>query len=207
MMSFEEEQLRDHAVVNLYRIGAIRFGDFNLSDGQQTPIYVDMRLVISCPDVLQTIASLIWRLRPSFNSSLLCGVPYTALALATCISLKYNISMVLRRKELKYPNQEDRIKVEGLFSPGQTCLVINDVIASGRSILDTAKALEDEGLNVRESLVFLDRQVGGIDALKEAGIKLRSVFTLEELVRSLLSKCQLKDGDAAIATALIETFQ
>ncbi|SYX08623.1 Orotate phosphoribosyltransferase,orotate phosphoribosyltransferase,orotate phosphoribosyltransferase,Phosphoribosyl transferase domain [Chlamydia poikilotherma] len=206
MMSFEEEQLRDHVIVNLYRIGAIRFGDFNLSDGQKTPIYVDMRLVISCPDVLQTIASLIWRLRPSFNSSLLCGVPYTALALATCISLKYNISMVLRRKELKHPNQEDKIKVEGIFSPGQTCLVINDVIASGRSILDTAKALEDEGLNVRESLVFLDRQVGGTDVLKEAGIKLRSVFTLEELVRSLLSKCQLKDKDATIATTLVETF-
>ncbi|WP_375793656.1 orotate phosphoribosyltransferase [Chlamydia sp. 12-01] len=206
MMSFEEEQLRDHAVGNLYRIGAIRFGDFNLSDGQKTPIYVDMRLVISCPDVLQTIASLIWRLRPSFNSSLLCGVPYTALALATCISLKYNISMVLRRKELKCPSQEDRIKVEGLFSPGQTCLVINDVIASGRSILDTAKALEDEGLNIRESLVFLDRQVGGGDTLKDAGIKLRSVFTLEELVRALLSKCQLKEEDAAVATALIETF-
>ncbi|BAE81646.1 orotate phosphoribosyltransferase [Chlamydia felis Fe/C-56] len=206
MTSFEEEQLRDHAVANLYRIGAIRFGDFNLSDGQKTHIYVDMRPVISCPDVLQTIASLIWRLRPSFNSSLLCGVPYTALALATCISLKYNISMVLRRKELKHSSQEDRIKVEGLFSSGQTCLVINDVIASGRSILETAKALEDEGLNIRESLVFLDRQVGGEAVLKEAGIKLRSVFTLEDLVKSLLSKCELKDTDAAMASALIKNL-
>lgn len=160
MMSFEEKQLRDHAVMNLYRIGAIQFGDFNLADGQTTPIYVDMRLVISCPNVLQTIASLIWCLRPSFNSSLLCGVPYTALALATCISLKYNISMVLRRKELKHSSQTDRIKVEGLFSPGQTCLVINDVVASGQSILETAKALEDEGVNIRESLVFLELQIG-----------------------------------------------
>ncbi|AFS24479.1 orotate phosphoribosyltransferase [Chlamydia psittaci] len=206
MMSFEEKQLRDHAVINLYRIGAIQFGDFNLSDGQKTPIYVDMHLVISCPNVLQTIASLIWRLRPSFNSSLLCGVPYIALALATCISLKYNISMVLRRKELKHSSQTDRIKVEGLFSPGQTCLVINDVVASGQSILETAKALEDEGLNIRESLVFLDRQVGGADALKDAGIKLRSVFTLEELVQSLLSKCELKEADAAIASALLESL-
>ncbi|CAG9046336.1 Orotate phosphoribosyltransferase [Chlamydia abortus] len=206
MMSFEEKQLRDHAVTNLYRIGAIQFGDFNLADGQTTPIYVDMRLVISCPNVLQTIASLIWRLRPSFNSSLLCGVPYTALALATCISLKYNISMVLRRKELKHSSQTDRIKVEGLFSPGQTCLVINDVVASGQSILETAKALEDEGLNIRESLVFLDRQVGGADALKDAGIKLRSVFTLEELVQSLLSKCELKEADAAIASTLLKSL-
>ncbi|QEM73517.1 orotate phosphoribosyltransferase [Chlamydia abortus] len=206
MMSFEEKQLRDHAVMNLYRIGAIQFGDFNLADGQTTPIYVDMRLVISCPNVLQTIASLIWRLRPSFNSSLLCGVPYTALALATCISLKYNISMVLRRKELKHSSQTDRIKVEGLFSPGQTCLVINDVVASGQSILETAKALEDEGLNIRESLVFLDRQVGGADALKDAGIKLRSVFTLEELVQSLLSKCELKEADAAIASTLLKSL-
>ncbi|SGA05718.1 orotate phosphoribosyl transferase [Chlamydia abortus] len=206
MMSFEEKQLRDHAVMNLYRIGAIQFGDVNLADGQTTPIYVDMRLVISCPNVLQTIASLIWCLRPSFNSSLLCGVPYTALALATCISLKYNISMVLRRKELKHSSQTDRIKVEGLFSPGQTCLVINDVVASGQSILETAKALEDEGLNIRESLVFLDRQVGGADALKDAGIKLRSVFTLEELVQSLLSKCELKEADAAIASTLLKSL-
>ncbi|WP_348663676.1 orotate phosphoribosyltransferase [Chlamydia vaughanii] len=206
MMSLEEEQLRDHAVATLYRIGAIKFGDFCLSKGQKTPIYVDMRLVISCPEVLQTIASLIWRLRPSFNSSLLCGVPYTALALATCISLKYNISMVLRRKELKHPNQEDKIKVEGLFSPGQTCLVINDVIASGLSILETSKALEDEGLKVRESLVFLDRQIGGEEALAELGIKLRSVFTLQELVRALLAKCQLKETEVAIASQLLQTL-
>lgn len=55
-------------------------------------------------------------------------------------------------------------------------------------------------------MVFLDRQVGGADALKDAGIKLRSVFTLEELVQSLLSKCELKEADAAIASALLESL-
>lgn len=206
MMSLEEEQLRDSVIENLYYIGAIQFGNFSLSQGETTPIYVDMGLVISFPEVLQAIASLIWRLRLAFNSSLLCGVPYTALALATCISLKYNISMVLRRKELKNPNREDRIEVEGVYSPGQTCLVINDVIASGKSILETAKALADKGLYVRESLVFLDRQIGGKEALEEAGIQLRSVFTLESLARALLEKCRLKESDSTIISEYLDNL-
>ncbi|EPP36538.1 Orotate phosphoribosyltransferase [Chlamydia avium] len=205
MMSLEEEELRDRVIENLYYIGAIQCGNLPLHGGT-TPIYVDMGLVISFPEVLQSIASLIWRLRPAYNSSLLCGVPYTALTLATCISLKYNISMVLRRKELKNLSQEDKIKVEGVYSPGQTCLVINDVIASGKSILETAQALGDEGLYVRESLVFLDRQMEGKEALEEEGIQLRSVFTLETFAKALLEKCRLKESDSVIISKFLDNL-
>lgn len=206
-MSLEKEELRERVVENLYDVGAIKFGDFHLPCGQNTPIYVDMRLVISCPKILQSLSSLVWRLKPKFNSSLLCGVPYTALALATCISLKHNISMILRRKEMMATAQQSDIKVEGLYAEGQTCLVINDVLASGVSILETAKALEDEGLRVREALVFLDRQIGGAEKLREHNIQLRSVFTLKELTQLLLDQGRLTQADADIASAFLNSFK
>ncbi|WP_201456618.1 orotate phosphoribosyltransferase [Chlamydia sp. 17-3921] len=207
MVNHDEAQLRDNAVIKLYQIGAIKFGSYTLAQGEETSIYVDMRLVISSPDILQTMATLIWRLRPEFNSSLLCGVPYTALTLATCISLKYRIPMVLRRKELKNPNFSDTIKVEGRFTPGQTCLIINDVLSSGNSILETASALEEQGLVVREAFVFLDRLLGGRELLKVNGIKLSSVFSLPSLVKTLISSKQLNENDAVIAGKIVETFQ
>lgn len=206
MVSYDEARLRD-AIIKLYHIGAIKFENYTLSQEKETPIYLDMRLVVSSPEILQTMATLIWRLRQEFNSSLLCGVPYTALALATCISLKYNIAMVLRRKELKNPNCPNAIKVEGRFTPGQTCLIINDVIFSGNSILETATALKDQGLIVREAFVFLDRLAGGKEFLRDQGIKVNSVVTLLSLVQILLESGALNQSDAACAEKIIESLE
>ncbi|EPP34522.1 phosphoribosyl transferase domain protein [Chlamydia ibidis] len=201
MISLEEEELRDNVVSGLYQLQAIKFGEFTLPNGQITPVYVDMRAVISCPEVLQIMATLIWRLKPIYNSSLLCGVPYTALTLATSISLKYNIPMVIKSNACRISEKQ----IEGIFQPGQTCLVINDVVVSGSSILETASVLQNEGIYVREALVFLDRQSGGREALSNAGIELRSVFTLNELIQTLLSRDYLRGKEASIAAQLLES--
>ncbi|WP_100934528.1 orotate phosphoribosyltransferase [Candidatus Chlamydia corallus] len=206
MVNYEDAKLCANAVAILYQIGAIKFGKHILASGEETLIYVDMRLVISSPEVLQTVATLIWRLRPSFNSSLLCGVPYTALTLATCISLKYNIPMVLRRKELQNADNPDTIKVEGLFTPGQTCLVINDIVASGKSIIETATALEENGLVIREALVFLDRREKECQPLGPQGIKVSSVFTIPTLIKALITYGKLSSGDLALANKISENL-
>ncbi|SPN73728.1 Orotate phosphoribosyltransferase,orotate phosphoribosyltransferase,orotate phosphoribosyltransferase,Phosphoribosyl transferase domain [Chlamydia serpentis] len=206
MVNYEDAKLRANAIAILYQIGAIKFEKHILASGEETPIYVDMRLVISSPEVLQTVATLIWRLRPSFNSSLLCGVPYTALTLATCISLKYNIPMVLRRKELQGTDSTHAIKVEGLFTPGQTCLVINDIVSSGKSILETAVALEESGLIVREALVFLDRRENETQLLGAQGIKVSSVFTIPTLVEALITYGKLSNSDLNLANKVAENL-
>ena len=136
----------------LYKIGALKFGHFTLKSGQTSPIYLNLRQVISYPELLQTIADLLWEKIAACQFDSVCGVPYTALPFATCMSLQHKIPMLIRRKEKKAYGTKQLI--EGVFKDGEKCLIIEDVVTSGGSVLETTADLEEVGLRVSDAAVF-----------------------------------------------------
>ncbi|XP_068209010.1 uncharacterized protein [Palaemon carinicauda] len=176
----------EQCIVDLHKIGVVKFGDFTLKSGMQSPVYFDLRIIISYPKLLETVAELMWEARPSEKYELVCGVAYTGLPIATVISTKQDIPMLIRRKETK--GYGTKKLVEGNFTDGQSCLMIEDVIVSGSSVFETVETLRELELDVKDALVFLDREQGGAANLKSMDINVVSVISMTEMMSILLKQ-------------------
>lgn len=64
-------------------------------------------------------------------------------------------------------------------------MIIEDVVTSGSSVLETVEVLQKEGLKVTDAIVLLDREQGGKDKLEAQGIHLHSVCTLSKMLEIL----------------------
>jgi orotate phosphoribosyltransferase len=185
---------------SLYQIGAVKFGEFVLKSGQSSSIYLDLRQIISHPEVLTLVAETLWQQVSTQSFDLVCGVPYTALPIATCISIQHNIPMIMRRKEKKEYGTKQQI--EGAFKTDQTCLVIEDVITSGASILETVTDLEAAGLKVTDAIVLINREQGGKENLQQKNLQLHSALTLKEVLHTLLQSDLLSERETIIVKQL-----
>jgi uridine monophosphate synthetase len=179
-------------VLNLYAIGAIKFGSFTLKSGAISPIYLDLRSIVSYPKLVKEVCATLHQKMKNLSFDCICGVPYTALPIASCLSVTHEIPMLMRRKEAK--NYGTKKMIEGSIHPGQTCLIIEDVITSGGSVLETASPLQEEGVVVRDALVIIDREQGGRERLEGKGIRAHSLVSLSQVIQILKEASKIDDN-------------
>ncbi len=174
---------KKNLILELHKLGIIKFGQFTLKSGLLSPFYIDFRIIISHPQILKALASQIWLRIENLKFDHLCGVPYAALPLSTAISIEHLIPQLIKRKEKKkYGTAKS---VEGVFEKNDVCLVIEDIITSGASLLETTAELEKEGLQINHLISLLDRQQGGNEVLKNAGYEVISIFTITDVINAL----------------------
>lgn len=196
---------KKHLILSLYKMGAIKFGRFTLKSGQLSPVYLNLREIISHPELLKAVAELLWEKIKGTSFDLICGVPYTALPIATCLSLEHKLPMLIRRKEQKAYGTKQ--KIEGLFKAGQNCLIIEDVVTSGSSILETAQDLEEVGLKVSHLAVLIDREQGGQENLAQKKYQMHAVLTLSEVLETLAHSELLTEAETTIVSRLLAEQQ
>jgi orotate phosphoribosyltransferase len=182
-------------ITSLYQIGAIQFGEFTLKSGQTSSIYINLRKIISYPDILRLIATTIWEAIHDCQFDVVCGVPYTALPIATCVSLDHHIPMIIRRKEKKEYGTKQLI--EGVFEKGQRCLIIEDIITTGGSIVETATDLTQAGLEITDVVALIDREQGGKENLSRH-YKTHTILTLSEILHTLMASSLLNTEEQTL---------
>ncbi|KFM76798.1 Uridine 5'-monophosphate synthase, partial [Stegodyphus mimosarum] len=176
----------------LINIGVFKVGEFTLKSGVISPIYIDLRQIIHYPDLVHCIAEAVHekKIERNIKVEVLCGVPYTALPIASVVSVLHNIPMVLRRKEAK--SYGTKKMVEGVLKEGDNCLIIEDIVSSGSSVIETAETLRKEGLIVTDCIVVLNRMQGGLENLKKEGICLHSLFDIHDIFDSYCTVNKVK---------------
>ena len=178
-----------------YQLGIIKFGRFTLKSGIESPFYVDLRQLASDPKILKKLANYLLEMLPLDNFDLICGVPYAALPMATAMSLESYLPLIIKRKEAKQHGTKKMI--EGIFTKGQNCLLVEDVITSGKSLLETIPEIESEGISVSDIVVVLDRQQGGKELLENKGFRVHTLFTISEVCTILSEEGLLDDEEIA----------
>jgi uridine monophosphate synthetase len=183
----EDETLTplESLAINLFDIGAIKFGKFKLHDGSKTTVYIDLRVLVSFPQVLRQVATQYHEMirRMGLEFDLLTAPPMAGLPIATALCLEMNEPLIYPRKTAKSYGSGKGI--EGAWKIGQKALVIDDVVDTGESIVQAIAALKAQGVQVSDAVVFIDREHGGVELLIKEGYRLFYLLALSDLLAIL----------------------
>lgn len=176
-----DEQKRELAI-DLYEMGALKFGDFTFKSGIKSPMYLDLRLFISYPLVMKKIAKLYAEQLKDLHYDRLAGVAYAALPIAGAVSLELEQPWIFMRKEGLKKEYGLQKSLEGEFKSGETVVMIEDLCTRATSLLEAIGAIENQGLAVKDAVVLLDYEKGGRQNLADKGYNLHAFATVRELV-------------------------
>jgi uridine monophosphate synthetase len=164
----------------LLNAGCIKFGEFTLKSGLKSPIYIDLRQIITYPKLLEQIGQAYLPLLKELKFERIAGLPYAAIPIATAISLAGNYPMIYPRKEAKaYGTKAD---IEGEYHNGETAVIIDDLATTGGSKFEAIEKLTGAGLLVKDVVVLVDRQSGAKESLEQAGYSMHAVLTISDLL-------------------------
>ena len=164
----------------LLEAGCVKFGSFTLKSGLQSPIYIDLRQIITYPKLLAEIAQAYLPILSTLQFTRIAGLPYAAIPIATAISLAGDYPMIYPRKEVK--TYGTKAEIEGEFHAGETILVIDDLATTGGSKFEAIEKLTGAGLVVQDVVVLVDRQSGAKESLEQAGYSMHAVLTIGQLL-------------------------
>ncbi|MGA7934459.1 MAG: bifunctional orotidine-5'-phosphate decarboxylase/orotate phosphoribosyltransferase [Kovacikia sp.] len=187
-----QQHPHEKLILQLFDLGCLQFGEFVQASGATFPYYVDLRTIISNPQIFDQVIRAYAEILKPLNFDRIAGIPYGALPTATGLALHLNCPMIFPRKEVKAHGA--RRLVEGNFCPGETAVVIDDIFITGNSAIEGAAKLKSVGLQVNDIVVFIDHEQGVKERLKQAGYTGYAVLTMSEIGQTLFEAGRLNQA-------------
>ena len=175
---------RNKELLELLRSLAYKEGTFKLSSGGESEYYIDAKTVTQHPRGTELIADAILTLLEGYGVQAIGGPPLGAVPIATAVAMLSG----QRGSPLPafYVRQDPKAHglhklIEGCVPEGATVALVDDVITSGKSLIEAVDCVEQEGYTVAVVISLVDRESGGRRAIESRGIAYESVFSISDL--------------------------
>ncbi|KAH8607033.1 Orotidine 5' phosphate decarboxylase HUMPS family Phosphoribosyl transferase domain [Trypanosoma vivax] len=181
----------------------VRFGDFTLKSGKKSPIYIDLRRLVTHPSIMRMVAREYAKVLRPLQFDRLVGLPYAALPIASAISLEMNRPLIYPRREKK--SYGTKVDIEGDYKRGERVVIIDDLVTTGATKVEAIQRLRDAGLEVVAIVVLIDREMGAKKFLGSLGYDFQAVATLSKLLplwfeAGAITRQQMKEVTSFLAT-------
>ena len=168
-------------------------GTFTLASGAQSDFYVDAKLTTSKPRAALLVGSVGWdlvkatarvrKVRVDSVGGLTMGADWMALSIGIAAHLEDSQAALRVFSVRKSAKEHGRLKrIEGNFSPGDSVVVVDDVITTGGSTIQAIDAVEEAGGRIAFVIALVDRQEGGRENIEKRGHRVVPIFTRADII-------------------------
>ncbi len=153
-------------------------GDFILRSGKRSRYYLDKYLFETQPDILKALGAEFAR-HITDDVTLIAGAELGGVALAAATAMETGKKWIIVRNSKKdYGTSK---MVEGVLSPDDVVLLVEDIATTGGQVVEAAKIITDAGAKVKKIVCVIDRKQGAQENITNAGFVFDSIITKEDL--------------------------
>lgn len=171
-------------VLNLCeKLGALEFGEFELTSGETSTYYFDGRLVTLDPEGANTVGKAFIPLIVDSGAEIVAGPALAAVPIISAIGVisfreGNPVPGLIVRSEAKTHGAKKMI--EGKVRPGTKVAVVDDTCSTGGSLIHAIDAIEEAGCEVVKVICILDRNMGGSAEIKRRGYDFHALLVATE---------------------------
>jgi orotate phosphoribosyltransferase len=178
---------------------------FRLPSGWASPVYMECRRLISFPDIRRKLIQYaldLLRKRQCFDGiASVAGAEASGIALAAWLADKLELPMQYVRKQKKGlgPGRQ----VVGAYAPGDTVLLVDDLMSGGHSIANCCRGISEAGLQVKDVFVIFDYATFPTKTLLDTmGVTVHSLATWQDILQVACESASFQPKEIAE----LETF-
>jgi orotate phosphoribosyltransferase len=163
---------------------ALKRGKFVLSSGKESNYYLDSRVITLSPEGAYLVAGIILEIIKDRNIDAIGGPTLGADPIVGAIAALSHIKQApiktfIVRKAAKEHGTQSQIEGPALKG-GSRVILVDDVATTGNSLVEAKEALDKIGVKADTAIVIVDRREGATENLAKAGLKLESIFSIED---------------------------
>tara|TARA_B100000902_G_C27313435_1_gene919803 strand:+ start:3352 stop:3993 length:642 start_codon:yes stop_codon:yes gene_type:complete len=172
---------------------------FKWASGWNSPIYCDNRKTLSYPEVRNYIRQSISLMIKSHykGANIIAGVATAGIPHGVLVAEELGLPFIYVRSEAKKHGKKNQI--EGHFEEGQSVILVEDLISSGKSSIEVVKVLRSKNLNVKGVVsIFTYGFQNAIDNFDKENCKYISLSDYNSLLEEAIKSQYIKEDDLSI---------